>query len=199
MFKPILLFILLYPQLILAAAPTVKVFQYTNADGLVTFTDQKPIRKRYKTLLFRCFACEINSAVDWYNTPLFEQKYQAEISQASKNHLVSPALIRAVIHAESAFKPNVISKAGAIGLMQLMPQTAKQLGIHKPKQVAENINGGTLYLSLMLKRFKGNITLATAAYNAGPSSVEKYNGMPPFAETKAYVERVKILHRRYRL
>jgi len=199
MFKLILLFILLYPQFIKAAAPTVKVFKYTSADGSVTFTDKKPTHQRYKILHFRCFACEINSTVDWYNTPLFEKKFQAEITAASKTHQVSPALIRAVIHAESAFKPSVISKAGAIGLMQLMPQTAKQLGINKPQQIAANIDGGTLYLSKMLKRFHGSIELATAAYNAGPGSIDKYNGIPPFAETKAYVERVKILHSRYQL
>jgi len=198
MFKLMMFLMLLCYHLTLEAATTT-VFQYINANGSVTYSDQKPITKRYKTLHFTCFACEVNSSVNWHNIPLFHKKYQTEIVAASQSHQVSAALIRAVIHAESAFKANAISKKGAVGLMQLMPATAKQLGVEKPQQVAANINGGTLYLAKMLKRFNGNISLATAAYNSGPSTVEKYNGVPPYPETKAYVERVRILHQRYRL
>jgi soluble lytic murein transglycosylase-like protein len=175
------------------------VYKYTAANGTITFTDKKPANQTYKTLLFTCYACAVNSDINWHNTPLFQDKYQSEITAASKTHQIPQALIRAVIHAESAFKPDAISKTGAIGLMQLMPQTAKQLGVSKPQQVAANIDGGTKYLAQMLKQFQGNIQLATAAYNAGPTTVKKYNGIPPYPETKAYVERVKILHRRYRL
>ncbi|HTN33587.1 MAG TPA: lytic transglycosylase domain-containing protein, partial [Marinobacter sp.] len=123
--------------------------------------------------------------------------YQEEISIAAKEFGVDPALVRAVIHAESAFNEKALSPVGAIGLMQLMPGTARELGVENALIAGENIRGGVNYLAKMLERFHGDTRLATAAYNAGPNAVGRYGGVPPYAETKAYVNRVSILRERY--
>ena len=117
---------------------------------------------------------------------------------AANNYGVDPALIRAVIHAESAFQPHAKSSVGALGLMQLMPDTAREMGVVDPMSPDENIHGGVRYLASLMQRVDGNITLATAAYNAGPGAVARHQGVPPYEETETYVKRVKILHDRYR-
>ncbi|WP_281268610.1 lytic transglycosylase domain-containing protein [Candidatus Colwellia aromaticivorans] len=116
---------------------------------------------------------------------------------AAMLYKVNPAFIRAIIHAESHFNAKAVSKQGAQGLMQLMPTTAQALGVKKPFIAKQNIYGGVKHLAHLLKVYQGNNRLASAAYNAGEGAVKKYSGIPPFAETKVYVERVDILYRRY--
>ena len=101
-----------------------------------------------------------------------------------------PALIKAVIRAESNFQVDAVSAAGAQGLMQLMPATAEELGVNDPFDIKQNIEGGTRYLRKMLDRFEGSVHKALAAYNAGPGTVIKYNGRVPYPETRQYVKRV---------
>ncbi|MDZ7922826.1 MAG: lytic transglycosylase domain-containing protein [Marinagarivorans sp.] len=139
----------------------------------------------------------MNSTVDWYNIALYRDKYATTIELAAKEHNVNPALVRAVIHAESAFRADAQSHVGAAGLMQLMPLTANELGVEDRFDPTQNIYGGVKYLAKMLALFDNNISLATAAYNAGPNAVKRYGGIPPYAETQAYVERVGILMKRY--
>ncbi len=112
------------------------------------------------------------------------------IGRAADKYRLPGRLIESVIQAESGFRPAAVSPAGAQGLMQLMPATARELGVVDPFDPAQNIDGGARYIRQMLDRFDGDLKLALAAYNAGPGTVERYNGQVPYPETKAYVERV---------
>jgi hypothetical protein len=114
----------------------------------------------------------------------------AVFQAASQKYGVSTGLLKSVASAESGFDPKATSKCGAMGIMQLMPETAKGLGVTDAYNPQQNIMGGAKYLSQLLNRFNGDTKLAVAAYNAGPGNVEKYGGVPPFAETQAYVQKV---------
>ncbi len=182
------------------AQSSINVFKYTNRKGVTSFSDRAPAGLSYQVIEVNpgCYACNPDSKVDWHRTRLHLNSFQGSIRQAANRYGLDPALIRAVIHAESAFKPDARSRAGALGLMQLMPGTARELGVVNPLSPEENIHGGVRYLAGLIQKTGGNITLATAAYNAGPGAVERHGGIPPYAETETYVKRVKILHDRYR-
>ncbi len=130
--------------------------------------------------------------------PVAPEQIDALVNQNAAIWQVDPALIKAVIANESGFNANATSPVGAQGLMQLMPETAASLGVRNPYDPAQNVAGGTRYLRSMLDKFGGDQRLAIAAYNAGPGAVEKYGDVPPYAETKNYVENVLGSYARYR-
>jgi Rod binding domain-containing protein len=117
-------------------------------------------------------------------------KYESLINEASQIYGVDTNLVKSVILAESAANEKAVSKENAKGLMQLMDKTAEEMGVNNPLNPKENILGGTKYLAQMLRLYNGDVNLALASYNAGPGNVEKYNGVPPFEETKNYIARV---------
>lgn len=181
-----------------AAEESFQVFRYQK-NGTVTFSDRVPLKTPYKVVTYTsCYACSVKSNIDWYNTKLHMTEFADNIAQAAATYKVDPAFIRAVIHAESAFNPLARSSKGAMGLMQLMPGTAKDMGVSNASDPQQNIEGGVKYLAGLLQTFNGNFTLAAAAYNAGPSAVTRHSGIPPYEETKTYVKRVNILLDRYR-
>ncbi|MFL1454833.1 lytic transglycosylase domain-containing protein [Marinobacter sp. GN3S48] len=173
------------------------VYRYQDKNGVVAYSGNRPAGADFDVIRFHCYACNPNSKVNWQTTPLYREPYRDEIQAAARQFQIDPALVRAVIHAESAFNAGAVSPKGAQGLMQLMPATARELAVSNAMNAAENIRGGVNYLAQMLKRFGGDTKLATAAYNAGPGAVGRHGGIPPYAETRAYVERVGILHERY--
>jgi len=174
------------------------IYKYPQSGDVTMFTNQKPQNiSTYEVLKYDCYACNPDSAIDWYKVKLNLTAYADPVKLAAKQHQVDPALLRALIHAESAFNAKALSHKGAQGLMQLMPATATELGVENALDPSQNILGGAQYIAQLLKQFNGNIQLATAAYNAGPNAVKKYNGIPPYKETKVYVKRVGILHQRY--
>jgi len=173
------------------------VYQYKSADGVLSFSDIQPLDTDYEQIKIGCFACQVDSLIDWHNAELYLTQYQRTIETAATRYKVNSAFIRAIIHAESHFNVKAVSKQGAQGLMQLMPTTAQALGVKNPFIAKQNIDGGVKHLAHLLKVYQGNNRLAAAAYNAGEGAVKKYSGIPPFAETKVYVERVDILYRRY--
>jgi len=177
-----------------------EIYKYTDEDGMVHYTNIKPANQRnVKTFSFPCYVSDPTcQQLDWERIPLNRQAFSDVIRASAEVFTIDESLIRAIIHAESAYQPEALSPQGAQGLMQLMPATQKELQIEDVFDPVSNIEGGTRYLAGLMKEFDQNIELAAAAYNAGPGAVRKYGGIPPYKETREYVRRVKILYRRYR-
>ena len=181
-----------------------QVYSYVQ-DGVRHYTSSRPrvasaspVRTIRYSFLETCYACTVRSGVDFGRVRLNTDAYRDEIAAAARTHGVDEAVVRAIIHAESAFNPNALSRVGAQGLMQLMPATARRFGVDNAFDAAQNIDGGVRYLAWLLKRFNGDLTLAAAGYNAGEGAVDRYKGVPPYSETQVYVQRVGVLADRYR-
>jgi soluble lytic murein transglycosylase-like protein len=174
--------------LLLNALPSqADVYQYIDANGTISLTNV-PNDPRYRRVI-----AELPRA----RTVISDGELEPVIARHSRAHRLHPALIRAVIKTESDFDPQAVSRAGAIGLMQLMPQTAVRLDVRDSYNPDENIGGGTKYLRQLLDRFNGNLPLALAAYNAGEHTVERYQGLPPIPETRQYVQKVLRYYRTF--
>ncbi len=178
-----------------------EIFKYMAADGTVTYSAFKPTSGAFEKLEPNCLlsyiGCDLARS-DWSTVPLNLTAYQQLIADAARRHKVDPALVRALIHAESNFNHQALSRAGAQGLMQLMPETQRQFGVKNPYNEAQNIEAGTRLLKQLLVKYGNNVKIAAAAYNAGIDAVERYRGIPPYEETQNYVRRVTQLYSRYR-
>jgi hypothetical protein len=125
--------------------------------------------------------------------PYERSDLETVVEEAAARHGVSPHLVRAVVRAESAFNPFAVSRVGAQGLMQLMPDTAARMGVTDSLDPRQNVFGGVKYLSQLLTRFDGDVALALAGYNAGPAKVARYHGIPPYGETRGYVTKIRAM------
>ncbi len=182
-----------------------QVYSYMQ-DGVRHYTSARPtqvanlgpVRTIRYSFMERCYACGVNPRVDFGSVRLNTTAFHTEIASAAREFGVEEAIVRAIIHAESAYNPTALSRAGAQGLMQLMPPTAARFGVSDSYDASQNIRGGVQYLAWLLKRFNGDLTLAAAGYNAGEGAVDRHGGVPPYSETQYYVRRVGQLADRYR-
>jgi soluble lytic murein transglycosylase len=173
-----------------------EVFVYRDAEGVLHFTDtprHTGFQVHTPVLLQPTSTDRPRGAAS--EDP--DARYDLLIERAGRVHRVSPGLVKAVIHAESRFDPYAVSHKGARGLMQLMPATAGELGVHDPFNPWQNIEGGTRYLAALVAQFDGDLRLALAAYHAGPGRVRRHGGVPPYKATRQYVKRVLKLYERY--
>lgn len=164
------------------------VYSYVEPDGTIAFTNV-PTDPRYRKLRTETPPKRLN---------LQARDLERIIARHALRYRLEPALLQAVIKAESDFDPAAVSKAGAVGLMQLMPQTAARLDVRNPYDPDDNIAGGARYLRELLDRFRGNLPLTLAAYNAGEQMVERHQGLPPIDETRRYVSKVLRFYQGFR-
>ncbi|MFO0599197.1 MAG: lytic transglycosylase domain-containing protein [Myxococcaceae bacterium] len=199
--KPAILLVLL------CASPSFAggIYKYVEADGTIVYTNVPPKNGKAKLQARRIEgdfrpapAIEQPSKITNWTAKSLEA-YDEMIDAAAIRYKMPPALVRAVMHAESAFDPNALSQVGASGLMQLMPGTAREMYVKDIFDPKDNIEGGVRYLRVLANEFDGDMVKMVAAYNAGPDAVKKYGGqVPPYPETQAYVRKVIALYFQYK-
>jgi hypothetical protein len=186
------------------------IVKYVDADGTIHFTNM-PTQANYQRVSYAIKETRQNVKIApekpfWFSFGRLGYfgsggknniAYDRHIADACLQYGLDQRLVKAVIKAESAFDPFAVSPKGAQGLMQLMPSTSRDMGVLNPFDPQENIHGGVRYLRLLLDRFNNNVVNALAAYNAGPESVQKYGGIPPYLVTQTYVQRVLSLYSLY--
>ena len=166
------------------------IYKYVDENGIECYTDTPADQTASKIYKEKSITSINTSQVEYEDTA----DYHSIILAKAETYDIDPSLIKAVIETESNWDCMAISTKGAMGLMQLMPGTASDMNVRNPFNPEENIEGGTRYLKYLLERFQGDLTLALAAYNAGPNAVEKYGYVPPYSETRQYVSKVLSLY-----
>ena len=180
-------------SMFLIPAPKVSADIYTaiDAEGVIHFTNVPTADKREYKLYLR-------EKEENRNLVQGSGKYDALIRKAADRYDLDFSLVKAVIHVESGFNPRAVSKKGAKGLMQIMPENFERLNVADPFNPSQNIMGGARYLNRMIRRYGDTLSLALAAYNAGPSAVDRYESIPPFPETRRYVKKVMKAYSMYK-
>jgi soluble lytic murein transglycosylase-like protein len=180
----VLLIVLIPIQPILA-----DIYRYEDEEGIIHFTDA-PTDRRFKIFMRDFNKDKLLRSRLHLPSIANPAEYEQIIRTSADKYGVSASLIKAVIHAESGYDPNAVSPKGASGLMQLMPGTARSLKVSNSFDPKDNVEGGVKYLRFLLDTFRGDVSLALAAYNAGLNKVAKFGGIPPYTETRTYVNRV---------
>lgn len=195
--KQLLFFFVCATLFVLPFLAGADIYKYVDKHGRVHLTD-RPAHDGFKRLV-KTWKGWQEAQVDYGSVAKNRKRYEPAIATAAKTHRLPPALLHAVITAESAYDPDARSTAGAVGLMQLMPGTAERYGVRNRRDPIANVSGGTRYLSDLLKMFDNNLVLALAAYNAGENAVIR-NGrkIPPYKETQTYVRRVLKYYNDYK-
>ena len=182
-----------------SGAARADIYKYVDKYGRVILTDQ-PRNNNYKRLVKTWKGWEeAKSRIALKDFEKNKRKHTSTIDYYAQRYGLPRSLVHAVVTAESAYDPNAISRAGAVGLMQLMPETAKRYGVSNRRNPSENVNGGTRYLRDLLLMFNNDLKLALAAYNAGEGTVKQYgNKVPPYTETRHYIDKVITYYKEYR-
>lgn len=183
-----------------AGAVRADIFEYIDAEGVSHYTNVPGANKSWRRIYFEGRRSRV------IKTPLEQRdhsperynRYDAFLLEAAQLYQLPIALLRAVLHVESDFDPNVVSEDGAMGLMQLMPFTAQKMGVEDPFDPRQNILGGARFLRILANQWNGDLVLTIASYNAGAGAVERYRGVPPYGETRRYVQRVLQRYYAYR-
>lgn len=178
-------------------------YKYRENDGTVWFTDRRPNADRIDDFKFLGYhgrppARESCQNLDAAERAARVSRVETPVARLSARYDIEPRLVHAVISVESCFDPKAVSRVGARGLMQLMPSTGRALGVRDAFDIQQNLRGGIEYLQRMRTRYNGDMRLALAAYNAGPSAVDRHDGIPPYKETRRYVRTVLERWRRLR-
>jgi len=183
------LWVLVMLSLLAGVPVSADIYMYRDADGVMHFTNT-PSSPEYRIY--------IRSSKPRFYPPANINKYDRIIKEAARRHGVDFSLLKAIIQAESSFNPQAVSKKGARGLMQIMPQNYQALNIKDPFDPHQNIMGGTRYFRTLYDRYNGKLALTLSAYNAGPTVVDRYQRIPPIPETERYVEKVMRFYRHYK-
>ena len=182
-----------------SVASATEIFVYQRSDGSRLITDHARLDPGYT--LIKVYSSEEDNISVYSSSPgvvTRSSEFDGLIQKVSDSVMLDPALIKSVMHAESAFDPNALSRKGARGLMQLMPGTAQRYGVTQILDPHQNVLAGGRYLRDLLRQFNGDMRLALAGYNAGENAVLKYGGVPPYTETQHYVRKVMDLYKEYR-